>query len=322
MYTFFTDGYIGDEAAIHACAKENADKARFFAFGIGSSVNRHLIDGIAENGRGKAHYCFPRDKRMGERGAKAFFDMIDSPVLCDITIDWNGLPVKEVFGAESDLFAGQPIQLCGRYEGAAEGTIYINGRVGARQVTIPVEVKFPEKEERNECLGAIWARKRIADIEKELLGKQDPALEQAGTELALEFNLMSRWTSFVAVDESRIAGNGSPLKVMQPVELPEGVSREGIEGNKGNKGNSIGGWGMIVVENQQGGVAVVYLDKGMPAEKAGITTGQLIATIDGVAVMGLSHLQGLLLQTSGTVNVGLTKGGEDKTVTVVEMPQP
>jgi Ca-activated chloride channel family protein len=322
MFTFFTDGYIGDEAAIHQKAKENSDKARFFAFGIGGSVNRHLIDGIAENGRGKAHYCFPRDSRMGERAAKVFYDMIDSPVLCDISIDWGGLPVKDVYGTANDLFAGQPIQLCGRYEGAGEGTIYINGRVGARQVSIPVEVKFPEKEERNECLGAIWARKRIADIEKELLTKpDDKSLIQQGTDLALEFNLMSTWTSFVAVDESRIVGNGAPLKVMQPVELPEGASREGLA--PGAQTMSIGGWGMVVAENNQGAVVVAYVDKDFPADKAGVKAGQLVASIDGVVVMGAAHLQGLLLQTSGTVKVGMsTTDGTTSTITSVELPQP
>jgi len=322
MFTFFTDGYIGEEAAIHQKAKENADKARFFAFGVGSSVNRHLIDGIAENGRGKAHYCFPRDKKMGERAAKAFYDMIDSPVLCDISIDWGTLPVRDVMGTANDLFAGQPIQLVGRYDGPAKGTIYINGRVGARQVSIPVEVKLPEKEERNECLGAIWARKRIADIEKALLTKpDDKELNQFGTDLALQFNLMSRWTAFVAVDESRIVGNGQPLKVMQPVEMPEGVSREGVGANA--QAMSIGSWGMIVAENEQGGVAVVFVDKGFAADKAGVTAGQLIASIDGVAVMGANHMQGLLLQTSGKVKVGLnTKDGTTSTITVVELPQP
>ena len=324
MYTFFTDGYIGNEADIHKTVKENSNAARFFAFGIGSSVNRHLIDGISENGRGKAHYCFPRDKKMGDRAAKTFYDMIDSPVLCDIEIDWNGLPVKDVYGDVNDLFAGQPIQLCGRYEGSGEGTIYINGRVGANYITIPVNVVLPEKEERNECLGAIWARKRISDIEKQLLTKpDDKQLEQQGEDLALEFNLMSRWTSFVAVDESRIVGDGSPMKVMQPVEMPEGVDREGIEGTMTGKPMSIGGWGMVVMQNKQGGVAVVFLDEGREAQKAGVNVGDLIATIDGVAVMGLSHLNGLLMQTSGNVKVGFNiPEGEAHKIQEVELPQP
>ena len=324
MYTFFTDGYIGNEADIHRLAKEHTE-ARFFAFGIGSSVNRHLIDGIGEYGRGKVHYCFPRDQKMGDRAAATFYDMIDSPVMCDIDIDWNGLPVKDVFPSNvNDLFAGQPIQLCGRYEGPAEGTIYINGRVGARQVSIPVTVKLPEREERNKALGAIWARKRIDDLTKQMLTKpNDKSLEQQITDLALEFNLMSQYTAFVAVDESRIVGDGTPMKVMQPVELPEGVSREGIEGTMVGKPMSIGGWGMVVMQNKQGGVSVVYLDEDREADKAGVQTGELIATIDGVAVVGLDHLQGLLMQTSGNVRVGMNvEGGDSSKIREVELPQP
>jgi len=324
MYTFFTDGYIGNEADIHRLAKEHTE-ARFFAFGIGSSVNRHLIDGIGEYGRGKVHYCFPRDAKMGDRAAATFYDMIDSPVLCDIDIDWNGLPVEDVYPNKvHDLFAGQPIQLCGRYTGPAEGTIYINGRVGARQVTIPVQVKLPEKEERNKALGAIWARKRIDDLTNEMLSKPgDKALEQQITDIALEFHLMSQYTAFVAVDESRIVGDGTPMKVMQPVELPEGVSREGVEGTMVGKPMSIGGWGMVVMQNKQGGVSVVYLDEGREAQKAGVQKGDLIATVDGVAVIGLDHLQGLLMQSSGKVKVGLNiEGGDSSKIREVELPQP
>lgn len=319
MYVFLTDGMIGGEAEIHRLCKEYSDRARFFAFGIHSSPNRHLIDGIGEHGRGKVHYCYTnRDKQMGKRAAKAFYSMIDSPVLCDIDIDWNGLPVKDVYGDANDLFAGQPIQLTGRYEGSSEGTIYINGRVGANYITIPVHVTLPAREERHECLGAVWARTRISHLEKGLLSNPDDI-----TNLAVEFNLMSKFTSFVAVDESRIVGDGTPLKVMQPVELPEGMDRTGIEGNIVGKPMSISGWGVIVTENKQGGVAVTWVEKDSPADNMGVTIDQLVAAIDGVAVNGIMHLHGLLMQSSGNVRLGLNiPEGEAHNIIEVEMPQP
>jgi Ca-activated chloride channel family protein len=325
MYAFFTDGEIGNEAEILKTIQDDKTGARFFAFGIGSSVNRYLIDGIGDYGHGKVHYCYPRDKQVGEHAAKVFYSMIDSPVLCDIDVDWNGLPVKDVYPSQvNDLFAGQPIQLCGRYDGPAEGTIYINGRVGAHHVTIPVQVKLPEKEKRNACLGAIWARKRIDDLSKQMMAKpDDKELEQQITDLAVEFHLISQYTAFVAVDESRIVGDGRPMKVMQPVELPEGMDRSGVEGNMVGQPMSIGGWGMIVTQNKQGGVVVTYLDSGRAADKAGVKTGELIATVDGVAVIGLDHLNGLLMQTGGKVKVGFNiEGGDASKIREVELPRP
>mgnify|MGYP001393121215 CR=1 FL=1 len=325
MYAFFTDGYIGNEAEIHRTIKEERNGARFFAFGIGGSVNRHLIDGIAEHGDGKTHYCFPRDSKVEEGAALAFYRMIDSPVLCDISIDYNGLPITDVLpGKVTDLFAGQPIQLVGRYTAAAKGTIFINGRVGARRITIPVEVDMPEVEERNACIAAIWARKRIDQLEGEALTKPaDKEIEQQITDLAVEFRLMSRFTSFVAVDESRIVGNGQPLKIVQPVEMPEGVSREGIFGNVVGQPVRIPGWGIVVAENGEGGVGIAQVEKGSAAEKAGVTAGLLIASVNGVAIIGIQHLEGQLLQAAGEVKVGLLQpGATTSNISEVMLPQP
>ncbi len=183
---------------------------------------------------------------------------------------------------------------------------------------------MPEVEERNECLGAIWARKRIDELQSELLtDPENKKLIQDITDLAVEFNLISKYTAFVAVDESRIVGDGTPLKVMQPVELPADVDREGIEGNIVGEPMSIGAWGVIVVENEQGGVAIVKVSEDSAADKAGVQTGQLIASIDGVAVSGIMHLQGLLMQSSGGVTLGLnTQGGDATSIITVDMPQP
>jgi Ca-activated chloride channel family protein len=325
MYAFFTDGYIGNEAEVLRTIKEEKNGARFFCFGTGSSVNRYLCDGVAEQGDGKVIYCLPREKEQTEKAAKRFFECIDSPVLCDITIDFNGLPVADVYPSKvTDLFAGQPITLKGRYTGPAKGTIWVNGRIGAKKVSFPVEVNLPEKEDRNECLGAIWARQKISDLSNELLSKPDnkEIVEQI-TALALEFRLMSQYTSFVAVDESRIVGNGAPLKVMQPVELPESVSREGIEGKATGDAMSIGTWGMIVMQGKDGGVYIASVEENGAAGKAGIKAGVVLVSINGVAAMGLRHLEGLLLQSSGSTRVGVAPSGSDlKSITEYKLSQP
>lgn len=217
MYCFMTDGLVGEEAQILETIKTRRGDARFFAFGTGSSVNRYLLDGIGDLGGGMTQYANPRDEAAASRAVGRFLDAIDSPVLVDVAIDWNGLPVEDAYPARlPDLFAGQTINVVGRYTKAAKGTAYVTGRVGAKKVRIPVPVALPEREAAHEALGPIWARRKIDDL-------TDPT---AITALACDFRLVSAYTSFVAVDEAEAAGAGAPARIDQPVELPEGMNRK------------------------------------------------------------------------------------------------
>ena len=54
IVVFFTDGYVGNDFEIVECVQKNAGNARVFPFGIGSSVNRFLLEKMGEVGRGAA----------------------------------------------------------------------------------------------------------------------------------------------------------------------------------------------------------------------------------------------------------------------------
>jgi len=50
-----TDGYVGNDMEIIAEVQRHPN-ARVFSFGIGGSVNRFLLDKMAEHGRGEVEY--------------------------------------------------------------------------------------------------------------------------------------------------------------------------------------------------------------------------------------------------------------------------
>jgi Ca-activated chloride channel family protein len=52
------------------------------------------------------------------------------------------------------------------------------------------------------------------------------------TKLGLDFGLMTQYTSFVAVEERVVNESGAPRRVEVPIELPDGVSYEGIFGDQ------------------------------------------------------------------------------------------
>lgn len=316
MFVFCTDGFVGDEERILAFVQKERGQSRFFAFGIGSSVNRYLIDGVGSLGAGKSMVVLPREEGQARKASEKFFDCIDSPVLVDAAVDWNGLPVKDIYPSKlGDLFAGGTLDLVGRYDRPATGTAYVTGRVGAKTVRFPVKVVLPAKAMDHRELAPVWARYRIAELSDRMLNAgeaQRKDLVQSITDLAVKHRLMSQFTAFVAVDESRVVGDGRPVKVLQPVEMPEGVSYEGVFGEPGTGAVcQVRAWGLSLQQTRGGGPRVAQVTGGSPAAKAGVPAGASVKAVNGKAVFDMAHLEGLLLQSGGrTVRVTFEPGGE------------
>jgi biopolymer transport protein ExbB/TolQ/uncharacterized protein YegL len=133
---FMTDGYVGNDMEIISEVQKRPN-ARVFAFGIGSSVNRFLLDKIAEHGRGEVEYVSLQDD--GSAAARRFHERVRNPLLTDIEIDWAGLPVADVYPKRlPDLFSVKPLILTGRYTGAARGVIRLSGALAVMSIWIIV----------------------------------------------------------------------------------------------------------------------------------------------------------------------------------------
>jgi Ca-activated chloride channel family protein len=127
---FMTDGYVGNDMEIVGEIQKHPN-ARVFAFGIGGSVNRFLLDNMAKYGRGEVEYVALNDD--GSAAARRFHERVRNPLLTDISIDWNGLPVADVYPKQvPDLFGIKPVMLTGRYTSGGRGTFAKRKDVGPR----------------------------------------------------------------------------------------------------------------------------------------------------------------------------------------------
>jgi len=234
---FMTDGYVGNDMAIIEAVQRNAGTARVFSFGIGRSVNRFLLDGLANAGRGDVEHVL--DETRAGAAAQKFYDRVSTPVLTDIEIDWGGLPVEEVLPARiPDLFSAKPVVVKGRYTGAASGVITLRGQRGTEGFERQISVDLPGESKRSEVIATLWAREKVEHLMNQNLagiqqGQPDPQIKQAIVDLGLAYRLLTQFTSFVAVEEMTITRGGEPVKVTVPVEMPEGVSHEGVFGAEG-----------------------------------------------------------------------------------------
>lgn len=222
---FMTDGLVGNEAQIISEVQKHPN-ARVFSFGIGSSTNRYLLEKIAQEGRGEAEFVALDDD--GSAAAKRFHERVRTPILTDVAIDWNNLPLTDVYPRRiNDLFSAKPLVIHGRYTKAATGAIKLTGKIGGQIWEREIKIELPETETAHDTLATLWARTRIDDLtNRDLNAAAKPEIEQTITNLGLEYRLLTQFTSFVAVEEKTVTENGKPRRVEVPVETPQGVNRE------------------------------------------------------------------------------------------------
>src|SRR5689334_2798734 len=159
---FMTDGYVGNDMEIIAEVQKHPN-ARVFAFGIGSAVNRFLLDKMTEAGRGKVEYVGLNDD--GSAAARRFHERVRNPLLTDISIDWNGLPVADVYPQRiPDLFSAKPVVVTGRYVGPGRASIRLKGKLAGNDFVREIPVELPDTMASHDVLASLWARARVDDL--------------------------------------------------------------------------------------------------------------------------------------------------------------
>lgn len=233
MVVFCTDGFIGNEEAIVRAVERSRGQARVFGFGIGSSVNRYLIEGVSRAGRGAAEFVGVREP-PGEAVTR-LFKRLDRPVLTDLVLRFEGGEVRDLEPERlPDLFAGQPLVVVGRSGPRPPRAVLLSGKLGGApwERRLPLAPRPAASAPEAPVVGTLWARRRIDGLTDATPRGVDPraAVEEV-VQLGMRFKLVTAYTSFVAVERELLVDPGLPLQQMVvPSELPHGVSYQGIFG--------------------------------------------------------------------------------------------
>jgi len=238
-----TDGYVTVEKEAYRLIRNNLSDANFFAFGIGSSVNRYLIECIAHAGMGEPFVV--TDQEEASVAAEKFRRYIESPVLTNINVSYNGFDVYDVEPHTiPDVFAQRPILIFGKWENEPQGAIEIEGLSGNHSWSGNLFVPNYSPSDDNKALRYLWARHKIQILDDygqlDQYGETDEAIKEEITKLGLTYNLLTRYTSFIAID-SLIRNEGDTLAtVTQPLPMPSGVSDYAVgESTTGYTANSM-----------------------------------------------------------------------------------
>jgi Ca-activated chloride channel family protein len=222
-----TDGYVTVENEVFALVRKNLGNSNVFAFGIGTSVNRHLIEGIARAGQGEPFVV--TKPALAAAQAERLRKMIDAPVLTGLRARFDGLDVYDVepaaLNALPDVLGGRPVVIVGKWRGEPQGQLVLEGQGAGGSYSELVRVQAPEA--GAVALRHLWARSRIAQLSDQEALEGGSARRDEITALGLRYSLLTQYTSFIAIDQ-RVRTTETAVPVDQPLPLPEGVSANAI----------------------------------------------------------------------------------------------
>lgn len=235
-----TDGYVMVESETYKLIRENLGNANLFAFGIGNSVNRAIIEGMARAGMGEPFYALTAEEAVVQ--AQKFQSYVEMPLLSNIQVNFGEFGAYDVEPRVlPDMFASRPAVMFGKYRGKAQGKIKLTGTDVNGKFESEVRLEDSAPSDDLVALKYLWARDRIARLSDDLALSPTTEGEKQITDLGLKHGLMTEFTSFVAID-SQVRNQGTkPKKVTQALPLPSGMS-EGKLGKREAYG--MGGLGL------------------------------------------------------------------------------
>jgi len=222
-----TDGYVTVEKEAMSLIKNNLNIQNVFAFGIGSSVNRFLISGMARAGNGLPFIAI--NQSDADIQAEKFRKYIQSPVLSNIKTKFNNFKAYDLINDKiPDLMSDRPILLMGKYSGEPKGSIEITGFSGTKKHKINIDLNQGKISNNYSSLRSLWAREKVKTIGESGDYAGDQEIKQI-TDLGLKYKLMTEYTSFVAVEKVENNVNDNNYEsVKQELPMPLGVPDSAI----------------------------------------------------------------------------------------------
>jgi len=282
-FVIVTDGYIDVEKEAFDFIRKNSDNTNFFSFGVGTSVNRYLIEGMAFMGNGEPGIVTKPE--IAEQQAEKFRNYINTPVLTRIKPDYGTFKVYDVEpSASPDMLAERPIVIFGKYKGTPTGTISVKGKAGKKTYKQEFNLANVKPNADFAAIRYLWARQRIKMLDYFSSNNEygnsrtDSTLIKEITRLGLKYNLMTNYTSFIAIDEQfKVDKDGKRVTVKQPVPLPEGVSDFAVGYDAGAPGGTSsfkirGASSMTVVESPMESNEVFTIVEEMPSFNGDVNT--------------------------------------------------
>jgi Ca-activated chloride channel family protein len=226
-----TDGDLGNEEQIFAALRTDLGDARLYTIAIGSAPNLFLATKMAQYGRGT--FTHIADISEVQEQMKGFFESIESPVLTDVKLTFEGVQVEDMYPKRApDLFMRQPLLIYGRITNGREGKLHVTAQAGGQpyETTIAFDTS---KATFHPGITTLWARQNVEDLMDQWRQADEngqATIRASVVAEAIRYRLVTRFTSMVAVEEVVVNKGGLSNTVAVPTELPAGWQMEKVFG--------------------------------------------------------------------------------------------
>lgn len=233
-----TDGYITAERQTYDLIRQERKAANVYAFGVGTSVNRYLMEGIAAAGGGEPFFVMSQSE-ANEQSAR-FISYVSTPVLAHPVISFEGFETYDVTPVTiPDVLAKRPIVVTGKWKGSARGTAILSGLGAEGLVSQRIPVETAQLTD-NAALRSVWARMKVAELADYASAPELNVNKREVTSLGLKYALLTPFTSFIAVDD-QVRAHTPSMTVAQPLPLPMGVPASAVGSYTGSGGGANSG---------------------------------------------------------------------------------
>jgi Ca-activated chloride channel family protein len=225
-----TDGQVSNTEEVLALVRAHAATSRAFTFGIGAGASAHLVKGLARAGGGEAEMIAPGERieaKVLRQLARAL-----AHALGDLRVDWGEAKAKQAPHRVPPAFDGERVVVYGFLEGKASGEVVLRARASTGEVAFPVRLETANAPEGT-LLATLAARTLIRDLEEGAspLHNRRGSLQGRNTKdrvkeeivrLGVTYGLVSRETSYVAVEERENPETGEMTLKKVPIALTRG----------------------------------------------------------------------------------------------------
>ena len=226
-----TDGDLGNEEQIFAALRSDLGGARLYTVAIGSAPNLFLATKMAQFGRGTFTHIADISEIRDQM--TRLFNSIESPVLTDLKLSFEGVSVAEVYPQRlPDLFQRQPLLIYGRISKGRAGKLHLTAQAGGE----PYEAVIAFDASRatfHPGIATLWARQRVEDLMDQWRHSDEngqAAVRATVIAHAIRYRLVTRFTSLVAVEEVVANPGGQSNAVPVSTELPAGWQMDKVFG--------------------------------------------------------------------------------------------
>lgn len=221
LVLFITDGQpsVGEQAPERLAAMA-AGGARVFPVGVGHDVNTYLIERLAAEGRGAPEFVAP-DANVGD-AIGGLLAKLQRPAMTNLRIVSAPVPLQDLEPAQlPDLFAGEELVVFGRYRGAGEGDVVLEGERLGRRERFSARAVFVRNDASQDYLPRLWANRRAGTLTRAIrLDGASPERLNALRDLALRYGVLTEYTSYLVQEPTPVALNEGRPGEPRPVPMP------------------------------------------------------------------------------------------------------